>query len=301
MNNTTQLALTILGGALSTALSVLYLITIPGLVLFSYLAPLPLFLLGLGIGLRPLYGAALIATLFIFLFEGPIPGGEYFLFSALGTAFLVNRALLNRKKSSGEIVWYPASRLLRDFTFAVGFIMVLALGGFLYLTHGGDTQSFVKLIVANFDPQGHMREAEPMLIKLLPILPGFFAFSWGVMMLINGALAQGLLVRFNHNLRPSPSLTDLTVPKSFTIAFGLLVLLSLVGIGYLEIIGKNGAFVLAFPFFLVGLGLVHHWLHKTAYATLGLTLFYFLLGIFLWPIFFVILLGILKPWIEKSR
>ncbi|MBI2707377.1 MAG: hypothetical protein HYX35_03575 [Proteobacteria bacterium] len=300
MTNSTTIILTVLGGLLSSALGVSYLLPFPGFVLFSYLAALPLFLLGLGVGLRPLYGAGVIATLLTFLLESPLSAGEFFFFSALGPAFLVNRALLNREKSSGEISWYPASYLLRDFTFVTGFVMLLALGGYFYLTEGGDPQTLIKTLLNTLDPEGHMRDAQPILVKIFPVLPGFFAFSWGIMMLVNGVLAQGLLVRFNRNLRPSPSLENLSVPKSFLIAFALFFLLSFVGVGHLEILGKNGAFVLAFPFFLVGLGLVHRWLHKTSYALVGLTLFYFLLGLFLWPIVFVILLGILKPWIEKS-
>jgi len=300
MANSTTLAISVLGGLLSAALAVSYLIPIPGFVLFSYLATLPLFLLGLGIGVRPLYGAALLATLLVLLLEGPLAAGEFFFFSALIPAVLISRALLNRQTSAGETSWYPASYLLRDFTFATGVIMLLALGGYFYLTQGGDPQALVKTLLTTLDPQGHMKDAEPILVKIFPILPGFFAFSWGVMILMNGALAQGLLVRFNQNLRPSPSLVTLEVPKSFLIAFALFLLLSFIGVGYLEILGKNGAIVLALPFFLVGLGVVHRWLHKTSYATVGLTLFYFLLGLFLWPIVFVILLGILKPWIEKS-
>ena len=300
MAHPTTLALTVLGGLSSAALAVSYLLPLPGFILFSYLAPLPLFLLGLGVGLRPLYGAGAIATFLTFLLEGPLAGGQFFLFSALIPAFLVNRALLNRKTSTGEIRWYPASYLLRDFTFSIAFVMLLALGVYFYFTEGEDPQPLIKTLLTILDPQGHMKEAEPILIKLFPILPGFFAFSWGIMILINGALAQGLLVRFKQNLRPSPSLSNLAASKSFLIAFALFILLSFVGVGYLEILGKNGALVLAFPFFLVGLGVIHRWLHKTSYATVGLTVFYFVLSLFLWPIAFVILLGILKPWIEKS-
>lgn len=291
----------VLAGLLSAALGSLHLVPLPGLIFFSYLTPLPLFLVGLGVGLRPLYATSAIATLLIFLLEGSLVAGEFLFFSVFGAIVLVNRALLSRKKSSGEVTWYPSSRLLRDFTFATIFVMGLALGVYLYSTQGGDSHALVSFILQNFEPQGYMREAQPILIKILPLIPGFFAFSWGVMMLINGALAQGLLVRFKQNLRPSPSLENLTISNNFLIAFGLLVLLSFIGVGYLEILGKNGAFVLAFPFFLIGLGLAHRWIHKTSYATALLTLFYFSLGIFLWPTAFVVVLGILKPWIEKSK
>ncbi|HUX80505.1 MAG TPA: DUF2232 domain-containing protein, partial [Alphaproteobacteria bacterium] len=217
-----------------------------------------------------------------------------------GPAFLINRALLNRKKSSKEVVWYPASLLLRDLTLASGIIMLLALGAYLYMTQGGDAQTLVKTLLKAFDPQGQMKEIEPLLIKIFPFLPGFFALSWAVMMLINATLAQGLLVRFKRNLRISPSLESLTVPKSFLILLSLSILLSFIGVGSLALLGKSATFVLVLPFFLVGLGVVHRWIQKTPYSSAALIIFYFLLILFLWPVFFVILVGILKPWIEKQ-
>ena len=288
------------GGLVSATLSLLYLLPIPGLAFLSYFSPFPFFLLGLHFGLRPLYGAVVIATLLVCLIGGFFMGGEFFIFSGLGPAILINRALLNRKTTSKKRIWYPASFLLRDLTIGSGLVMVVGLGVYLYFTHGGDTQDFVTILLKNLDPQNQMREAEPLLRTILPLLPGFFALSWAVMMLINGTLAQMLLVRLQRNLRPSPTLKALEAPKMLLILLGISLLLSLIGMGPLDILGKNTAFVLAFPFFLIGLGLVHVWFHKTSYATLGLTLFYFLLLLLVWPALFVILLGILKPWIEKS-
>lgn len=288
------------GGLASAALSLLYLLPIPGLAFLSYFSPLPFFLLGLSYGLRPLYGAVAIATLLVGISGGFFMGSEFFIFSGLGPAFLVNRALLNRVTPSKKRNWYPASFLLRDLTFAAGLIMLIGLGVYLYFTHGGDKQDVVTILLKNLDPQNQIREIEPLLKAILPLLPGFFALSWAVMMLINGTLAQGLLVRFQRNIRPSPTLKDLEAPKMFLILLGLSFLLSFIGLGPLELLGKNTALIMVFPFFLIGLGLVHVWLHKTSYASLGLTLFYFLLILLIWPALFVIFLGILKPWVEKS-
>jgi hypothetical protein len=293
------LILTLSGGLVSALLAISYALPFPGFILFSYLTPLPLFLLGLGVGLRPVYGAGLIATAIIFFFAGPLAAGEFFLFSALGSTFLINRALLHRKNSSGKVSWYPASFLLRDFTFACSLIMLLSIVGYIYLTQGQSPEMIVKSFFQPLAIQSHMEDAIPILAKLLPILPGFFAFSWGVMMLINGSLAQSLLIKLNKNIRPSPSLENLHLPNSFLIALGISFVLSFVGVGHIELLGKNAAFILTFPFFLTGLGVVHRWFHKTSYPTMGLTIFYLLLGLFLWLSLVVILLGILRPWFEK--
>lgn len=205
----------LLGGAFSAALSVLHLFPIPGLLLLSYFAPLPLFLTGLSVGLRPLYGATLIATLLVLIVEGPLLSAEFLIGSALGPVFLTNRALLHRKTSAGKSVWYPGSLLLRDLTLASGFVMIVGLGDYLYFTQETDLHTLAKTLLQTFDPQGHIQNGEQLLLSLFPLLPGFFAFSWALMTLVNGSIAQGLLVRFQHNLRPSPYLSDLETPKSF--------------------------------------------------------------------------------------
>src|SRR5437762_779768 len=107
------MAITAGGGLVSATLALLPMTFIPSLALLSCFTSLPFFLLGLRSGMRPLLGAGLFATTIIFLFEGPLLTAEFFLFSFLGPAFLVHRALINWKKPSGETVWYSPSFLLR--------------------------------------------------------------------------------------------------------------------------------------------------------------------------------------------
>ena len=299
MGNVSNLAVIVGGGFLSAALALIHFLPFPGLVFFSYFALLPLFLLGLGVGLRPFYGASLLATLLVFIGGGSMAAGEFFLLSVFFPGMLITRILLNRTTSAGNISWYPASLILRDFTLLSLCIALLGFGFYIFLLHGRDIQTVVQPFFAAMDPQGHLGDIQPVLIKLIPVLPGLFAFSWCVMVLVNGALAQGLLVRFQHNLRPSPSLRSLTISPSFMIAFGVCLLLSVVGVGYIDAFGKSGSFVLSFPFFFVGLGMVHQWLNRISYPTLWLTLFYLSLCFLFWPIILVVLLGLLRPWLEK--
>ncbi|MBL8677055.1 MAG: DUF2232 domain-containing protein [Alphaproteobacteria bacterium] len=299
MNTSPNWVIIFLGGLLSATLSFSPALFHPAFILFSYLATLPLFLIGLGLGLYPLYGAALIASILVFIVEGALAGSEFFIFSALGPIFLVNRALLNRKQK-GNVTWYPSTYLLRDLTLASAVVVVIALGAYLYFSQGEDAQIFVNNFLKVFDPEGQLKDVKPILYMLFPFLPGFFAFSWSLMMIINGTLAQGLLVRFHHNLRSSPTLGNLEAPDKLTFVLGLTFFLSFFGVGTLGLIGKNFTIIFLFPFFLIGLGMIHSWLHKTSFAILGLTIFYFSLLLLFWPIFIVILIGVLKPWIEKK-
>lgn len=290
-----------MGGISSAALSLLHLFPIPGLLLLSYLAPLPLFLIGLGVGLRPLYGATLIATILTLALEGPVLSAEFLISASLGPVLLSNRALLHRTNSKGKTSWYPGSLLLRDLTLASALMMVVGVVAYYYFTQTTDIHTLIKNLLETFDPQNHIKNGEQLLLSLFPLLPGFFAFSWAVMTIINGTLAQGLLVRFGFNLRPSPKLSELIAPKSFLIALSLSLIFSFIGLDTLQSLGRNACFVLILPYFLIGLGLVHQWINKLAYASLILAVFYLSLFLLFWPAIGVVLLGILKPWIESKK
>lgn len=291
---------TLLGGFASAALGLCALVfPFPGAVVLSYFSLLPLFLVGLGLGLRPLYGASVLVIALSFLVDTPLSVLQTMLAILLGPIFLVNRALLYRTKSSGEFYWYPSAELLKMFTLSLGAFLILAFGVYFYTTQGEDPQTYILKLLEVLDPQKQIgKDAEYVLATAFPLLPGLFSISWGLMVLINGAMAQGILVRLKKNLRPSPSLETLDVPKSFSLLFAACLLLSFISIGYTDVLAKNLACVLAFPFFLVGLGVGHRLIQKTSHTTIALTLFYLLL-LFFWPILIVMGVGLLKPWIEK--
>lgn len=293
------MAISAFGGLLSATLALLPLTLSTNLVLFSYFSSLPIFLLGLGIGLRPLIGAGFFATALVLLFQGPILSLEFFFFSFLGPAFIVHRTLLNYKNSLGETIWYPPSFLLRDLTLLSGIIAVFALGFYLYLTQGESVNTLTRVLLNTIDPQGHIKNAEDLFTKIFPFLPGLFTFSWMLMMLFNLIIAQEFLSRIKANLRPTPSFKVIQIPQSFLIVLGISLLLSFIGVGTLELVGKNATLILAFPFFLCGLGIVHFLFQKTPFAKAGLIVFYSVTLLFIWPAVLVVCLGMLRPWIEK--
>ena len=59
---------------------------------------------------------------------------------------------------------------------------------------------------------------------LMPLLPGIFAVSWMFMVVVNATLAQGLLVRFKRNFRPSPDIVTMEFPNWFPIAAAIAAL-----------------------------------------------------------------------------
>lgn len=290
-----------LGGLLSATLVLLPLVFSPGLVFVSYFAPLPFLFLGLSLGLRPLLTAGLLASLLVFLVEGPLLTAEFFLLSFLGPAFIVQRMLTHQNNGKKTIQWYPSAYIMRDFTLLSGIVLTLALGVYLYFIPDGNFAPFAKPFLDVLASHDGSPEVERYLNAIFPLLPGIFVLSWMIMLLLNTAIAQGLLVRTKANLRPTPSFMVVRLPQSFLIVLGLSLLLSFIGVGTVELLGKNAALTLTFPFFFAGLGVVHALFHKTSFAKWGLIAFYALLAaFFLWTAGLVIVLGVIRPWIEKE-
>ena len=139
-----MLLMTLLGGFTSAALGLCAdVFFFPGAIVLSYFNLLPLFLVGLSLGLRPLYGAAVVAIVLTFLIDTPLPAAQTLLAVLLGPIFLVNRALLHRTKSSGELSWYPSTQLLKVFTISLGVSLILAFSVYFYTTQGEDPKIYI--------------------------------------------------------------------------------------------------------------------------------------------------------------
>jgi hypothetical protein len=121
--------------------------------------------------------------------------------------------------------------------------------------------------------------AERMLDALIGIMPGLGASSWLLITAANAALAQGVLVRFGHQLRPSPALIAYELPGWLA---GVVVAATAAGTllsGSPGFIGRNLCLILAVPYFFEGLAVIHALAVRSG-AKLGLlALLYVTLGL----------------------
>ena len=225
-----------------------------GALILAYIAPLPLFLIGLGLGLQ---GTA-VAVAVVGILSIPLAGFTYatvqILVYGLPIIILCRQALLSRSDRHGQIIWYPIGLLLIWLAGIAMTGLLLAIAG---LEVFGDclikyVEDMIQPVVAQF-PLPEQRE---MLLSYVNYLPAFFAVSWIFGMIFNGALAQGLLVRFGHNLRPSPKMMDIELPIAWIGVMAVSVILASRD-GILEVVGITLAAISIVPYFLHGLGLVH--------------------------------------------
>jgi hypothetical protein len=217
------------------------------------------------------------------------------MFAALNVVpviLLVRQALLARTTATGTIEWYPPGLLAAWLTGLGLTAMMVAL-----LVFGGPSglQSAVRETLAPaldrlFAESTPGRDELANLLAM--IMPGLVAASWMAMTLINGVLAQGLLARFGANWRPSPSLRALSLPRWFPVLPVFAAVATALGatIGF---IGINMMIVLALPFCLAGLAVLHTIAHRFSRPAILLVSFYVAAGLFGWPLMLITFLGLI--------
>jgi len=250
-----------------------------GALILAYIAPLPLFLVGLGLGLQ----GTVVAVIVVGILSFPLAGSTYAIIQVLvyglPIMILCRQALFSRSNSHSQITWYPGGMLLiwlAGIAMAGLLVAVVGLGIF-----SDGLMSYADGIIKLFATQLPSLEQREMLLSLVNYLPAFFAVSWILGMLFNGILAQGLLVRFGKNLRPSPILANIELPAVWAGVLAVAVFLATLD-GLLGVVGKTLAAIAIVPYFLLGLGVVHGFVQTWKARWIVLLLFYSLM--LFWPL-----------------
>jgi hypothetical protein len=131
---------------------------------------------------------------------------------------------------------------------------------------------------------------------LATVIPGIVTASWMIMLVLNAALAQGVLARFGANWRPSPDLAGLGLPLWLPVALGLAAAAVVFG-GGLRFVGINMLIALSVPFALAGLAVLHAAARRLTHPAMVLIGFYLLAALFGWPFLAVAVLGLLESWL----
>jgi hypothetical protein len=306
----------ILGSLAGGASAVLVLTAASGPlgIMLGYLAPLPLFLAGLTHGLPAVVIAGAVGTL-ISALNGLLSGGIYLVTFAAPAVLVVRQALLARPATEasanaevhGDLEWYPAGRLV---VWLVGWALGLfALALLLTADREGGMPGMLQPVLEQFlaaMPQNETAQQGSDMAavakNLATMMPAVFGFSWLVMMTINGTLAQGLARMLKQNRRPTPRYRLLVLPRLLAFGLAAAIVAGLVLPGDAGFIGATVAAILAFPFFLQGLAVVHGVAAKAAVPGLILAAFYAalvvagaLVGVL------VVILGFIEEWAGFRR
>lgn len=272
----------------------------PGSVILVYLAQLPLFAAGLWRGVCASVLAAVAASVILAVTGNLLLAGVFVGLNAIPVVLLVRQALLARIGETSAIEWYPPGLLtawLTGLGLAATAVILVLLGG-----PEGTQAGLREVLAPAFDRSfSENTPAHDQLLSLVAyILPGIMAASWTMMTATNGALAQGLLARFGANWRPSADLAALSLPVWIPLLLALSSGSIMIG-GTTRFVAINVMIVLAVPFCLGGLAVIHAVARRLSRPAVPLMIFYVLAGVFGWPLLLVALLGVLESSLGLRR
>jgi len=193
----------------------------PGGMMFVYLAPLPLFLVGLAVGPTATIIAGITGLIVTWVAGGILAMGLYGATSAVPVCVVVQRIMTSRPAADGSVEWYPIGSALGWLALlGAGMVVAAAIPAGAGLSgtmdNGGGLET---LIIKHLDgtfaamlPSLPESNREAIIGLMAPIFPGAMGVVWVAMTILNGTLAQAILVRMEKNLRPTPSFADLSLP-----------------------------------------------------------------------------------------
>lgn len=294
------------GGLLSAVLYAAILGGSFGAMVLAYLTPLPLFLVGLGLGAQPGLMAAVTASVLVLGITGsPLGSFLFAIGNALPVWLMVRQVLLSRE-TEAAVEWYPPGPLLLLLTgFGAGavglaFLAALAVPGGLEGAVGELIVESLRQMQADGLPFTES-DRQNVADALAPVFPGGVAVSWLAMLIVNGLLAQGLLLRFERAVRPGMSLRDLALPDWAVMPLMAATAGAVLVSGPLGYLSLNLAVVLVVPFFFSGLAVIHAFADAQTARIPLLVAFYLLVFLFGWPVLMVVGVGLVDQWLKLRR
>jgi hypothetical protein len=279
-------------GALAAGPYLLVLTGSTGSMILVYLAQLPLFAAGLWLGTGASAAAGFVAALILAGAGNLLAAALFGALNVVPVVLLVRQSLLARTGPGNTVEWYPPGLMTAWLT---GFGLMAAAVTLVFLGGPQGAQAALRAALAPALDR-HLGEIPPELDELLAfvsfVLPGIAATSWMMMTASNGSLAQGLLARFGASWRPSPDLAALGLPMWIPVLLAFASGATLLG-GTARFIGVNVLIVLAVPFCLAGLAVLHTVARRFPRPAVTLTVFYLLAGVLGWPLLLIALLGLL--------
>lgn len=291
-----------IGAGLASGLLLALPLSGPGGMLFALLVPLPLFAAGLGLGTRGATVAGAVLLALVAIAGGPWPMLGVFLILVGPVWLLVRQALLSRPTAGGDVEWYPAGLLVTWLT-GCG-LLWLALGALIFAGHPQGLEAGVREEIQRslqmLMPQAPGEQMSRLAGTTAGYAMGASLASWMLLLAVNGALAQGALARFGRNLRPSPELASLELPRWL----GGLLVAAAAGYfapGSIGFVAQNALAVLLVPFFFVGLAVLHTVARRLTARVPFLVVCYAVMVVFTWPAVLLAGLGLIEQWARLRR
>jgi uncharacterized protein YybS (DUF2232 family) len=292
------LLIALVGGLASATFFLAIRAGVPGAIALTYLASVPILAVGLSQGPLNAAIATIVACLSIILGIHATAAVIYIAIAAIPALIVIRQSLFSRPGTTTEALeWYPIGMVLGCLT-AYGLIVLAGISLYFLGDEGGLTGKSQQLLSSVFTK---VSSANPQItIPLEGIaryLPGMLLSVWLLISIVNATLAQNVLSRIGHAIRPLPNYCRIELPNWMSIALAMAILFSFFS-GVIGDFGRNASPLLSTPFFLLGLAVIHTLSRRV--SARGPVLFgvYFLLVIVGWLSALVVLLGVFEQWIS---
>ncbi len=298
-----QILIALGGGGASAVVSAAAATASPGAFLFVHLAPLPLFLVGLGGGAWAATIAGLAGLLVAGFMGGFFAAAVYGVIHALPAWLVTRQSLRRRTLADGSVAWYPVGNALAELA-VLGAVVFIAATMAVWVDGGnivGSVTSYLDMVISVIMPGLAEADRGTVVAMMAPVFPGFTGAWWLVIAVVNGVLAQAILMRAGKSLRPSPRYSRLTAPDWLSWLVVGAAAMALLGPGELEYMGRNLAMILAVPYFLVGLAVVHSLVVRAPSPGMLLAVFYVVVVFSGWAMMAVAGVGLIEQWVGLRR
>jgi hypothetical protein len=294
-----NIAVSVLGGVTAAVIGAVVIKGGLGGILFAHLAPLPLVIVSLGFGVVHGATAAILATVILSLFPHPVIGMGYALIVAL-PAWLASYAASGAPRSGRDVLkshlssWasLSAGAVLATVVILWLIVATLSFGSLDEALNPIRARAFL-LLDAMLREKELPENANPTELSglIARALPAFLA-GYGVLIHVANLWLGGSIARASGLLsRPWPDIArDYSLPRAVAGLLGSGLVLSLFP-GPSGAIGLVLLTTMGMLLMLQGLAVVHVYLRGSKSSALVLSILYFMLGFFGWPIAPLAVLG----------
>ncbi len=293
------------GGSLSAAASLAALTGSPLGTVLAYFAPLPLLMVGLGLGVT----AGLIACatgLVAAAGLGGVPAAGIYGGIHAVPSWIVVRQAIGPRTASGQpaAVTPPAvGAILCSLALMAALLAVAAV-----MLSGGATgieasvRALIDAALTATMPQLDADNRSALVEHLSPLFAGGFGATWMLMLIVNATIAQAMLSSRGWNIQPTPRWSGLTLPEWFSWILVTTAVVALVAGGDFEYVARNLVVIFAVPYFFLGLSVVHCIARRFSARRLVLVVFYTILIVFFISASVVVsALGLAEQWAGVRR
>ena len=296
MNKDTLIA--ICAGSLSAVAALTYQSGASGGLLFVHFAPLPLMLVGLSLGAITGTVAAIAGVITAALLGGLLASALFAVLLAFPAWFMARQALIKQSTPNGGEHWYPIGNIVSLLALMAAF-MFLMVG----IAEWNNAEEYQQALSKRLDlalgimfPSIPKVQRTPIVELFTAILPALIGSYWIFMAVINGVLAESILVKMDKNIRPRPTYLALSLPEWHSWVAVCAACLALLGGGKVDYMGHTLVTILAVPFFFMGLAVVHSLARHLAFPGLLITAVYFSIFLSLWAALVVAVIGVTEQW-----